>query len=601
MPPLDPHHLVLLEKSLGEEFVPYLPPLLDLTRPADEQSRKNLSRAFSAFALTNVCGIPATESAASVIDDFDDHGVDAIYYHAASETVYLVQAKLKTAGQFQQQEALALGQGIRLLIRQDFDTFNQNVQNRKVEIEDALDNCNFIQVVIAHIDAGISEHAKQALDELLTDEDHGEERLKQNIIDYDSSRVVQDLSLAKAYEKVNTDLWLHKCTSVEDPRLTYFGLIQVEDLVKLHETYGKALYERNIRTFLGHTTDVNAAIRQTLATNPHEFLYLNNGVTALCEIIEPKAAKASKGGRKRLKLRGFSVINGAQTIASSAKFVEDNGGADISSAKVSLTLIKAYSDGEFGKLVTRARNYQNPVLLSNFAALDDEQERLRREISYLGFHYAYKAEAPAGRGDASRIRIDEAAQALALLQTDPRYVVWLKKEPARLLDTASEQYKAIFNSLVTPFQLVNAVLFYRYIQRRMANETLATYGLQRLTYKHGNYALGWVLAKRLRTTIQSNAVIDRDKLKTSLSGSFDVLRNTLWNKTQPATRLKGPLALFRNQTDTIPVLREVLITNYDLVTDPVVAIKQAQHRAGEAYPEALFDYITSKAPQIVIA
>ena len=43
--------------------------------------------------------------------------------------------------------------------------------------------------------------------------------------------------------------------------------------------------------------------------------------------------------------------------------------------------------------MTRARNHQNPVLSQNFAALDDEQERLRRELALLGVHYAYKPEA----------------------------------------------------------------------------------------------------------------------------------------------------------------------------------------------------------------
>ena len=97
---------------------------------------------------------------------------------------------------------------------------------------------------------------------------------------------------------------------------------------------------REIRPFLGHKTQVNTAIQKTLAVKPQEFMYLNNGVTALCLEIHPKGAKQAQGGRKRLKLRGFLVINGAQTIASSAKFLADNKGSDISTARVSLTLIK---------------------------------------------------------------------------------------------------------------------------------------------------------------------------------------------------------------------------------------------------------------------
>jgi hypothetical protein len=592
---LTPEYLALLEKSLQADFVPHLPPLLDLTKSHEEQARKNLSRAFAAFALSHICDISTMEAAKAVIDDFDDYGIDAIYYHAPNDTVYLLQGKLRAGAQFHQQEALAFCQGVRLLIKEDFDGFNNNVQNRRTEIEDAIDSCCSIQLVVAHVGSGISAHAHQALEDFVKDDDPGDERLQQQIVDYDAAKVVSDLGLAKAYEKINTELRLFNCTSVSTPRGTYFGLIPVGDLVDLHNKHGRGLFERNIRGFLGHNTDVNAAIQKTLATNPNEFVYLNNGITALCEQIDPKSVK---GGRRLLKLRGFSVINGAQTIASSSRFVLDNAGANISLAKVSLTLIKAYADGDFGKAVTHARNHQNPVLLSNFAALDDQQERLRRELAYLGFHYAYKAENPDGLADTYRIRIEEAAQALALSQDDPRYAVWLKKEPARLLDTTSDQYKALFNSTRTAFELVNAVLLNRFTQNRLATEILAAGGQQRLTYKHGSYVLSWILAKRLRTAISSPAVIDETKLKAALSLPFDGLRNTIWTKTQPLIGNKGPLALFRNQTDTIPLLEEVSIEHYRLTADPVVAIKKRQQKMDEPYPEGLFTYLVLKAPQI---
>ena len=598
MAALTSQYLALLKTTLRNDFVPHLPPLLDLTRPADEQERKNVSRAFAAFALSHICSISAADAAAAVIDDFDDHGIDAIYYDGSSETIYLIQAKLKEGDQFKLEEALALIQGAGLLIKQDFDTFNHNVKNRSIEIEDAIDNCSSIQIVVAHVGSGISANAQEALDKFITEQLEDDERIAAPIIDYDALRTVGDLSAAKAYEKINTDLWLHKLTWVKDPRVTYFGLINMTDLVALHEQYGRALYVRNIRNFLGKTTEVNAAIQQTLKDSPDQFVYLNNGVTALCEDIEPKGQKPSKGGRRRLKIRGFSVINGAQTIASSAMFAVENKLNDISSAKVSLTLIKAYSDSDFGKAVTKTRNHQNPVLLSNFAALDDEQERLRREMSHLGFHYAYKAEAPAGRGDLSIVRIEEAAQALSIVHEDPRYVTWLKKEPANILDTSSEAYKRLFHSNLTALKLINAVLFSRYMQDRVTSETNAAGGQERLTYKHGSYALAWVLSKRIQAEVTSAKLIDSGKLKAALSTPFDDLRNLLWRKIQPLLANKGPLAIFRNQSDNVSILRDVSIEHYSLSSDPVVALKQAQATAGEAYPVALFSYLVSKAPQI---
>jgi hypothetical protein len=590
----------MLHGVLDGEYVRHLPPLLDTRRPPNEQQNKNRSRAFSAFALHNICGISSQDAAQAVVDDFDDYGVDTIYYHGMTETLYLIQSKLKAAEEFSQQEALAFCQGVRKLLRQDFDGFNKNIQDRVVEVEDGLDNCSHIQLVIAHTGAGISKHAKDAIEGLLTDESHGEERLRQEVIDYNSKCVVAHLQGSKAYRRVDTELWVQKCTKVDDPRITYFGLVKLLDLVGLHEKHGDALYEKNIRTFLGQKTEVNTSIQQTLANKPEEFLYLNNGVTALCQEIHPKGEKKSKGGRRRLVVRGLSVINGAQTIASSAALHGDDPTKDISAAKISVTLIKADSDGDFGKSVTRARNHQNPVLLANFAALDDEQERLRRDLALIGIHYAYKAEGAETVADSKRIRIDEAAQALAMLQPDPRYVVWLKKEPARLLDTASDQYKTLFGSSVTAFQLANAVCFNRYAQSHIAEEVMYTSGQERLAYKHGNYALAWILAKQATTAINSAAMLDESRLGNLLSMdiAFDGLRQTLWDATRMAIVTKGPLALFRNQTDTIPLLEKVLIQHYGLTTDPVVEHKRRQQKSGQPYPEELFAYLVSKAPQI---
>lgn len=599
MAALEQDYFVMLESVLDTDFLPNLPELLDKSKPAVDQQRKNRSRAFSALSLHHICGISKSDAAKSVVDDFDDYGIDAVYFHAPADTLYLVQSKLKTAEQFSQDEALAFCQGIRKLIRQDFSGFNKNVQNRKTEIEDALDNCSHIKLVVAHTGSGISKHAKQAIDELLADEEHGEERLDSKIIDYDSVRIVNDLRAAKAYDRIDTELWVEKCSMVNEPKVTYFGLVQLLDLVKLHDKHGKALYERNIRTFLGHKTEVNFSIQKTLESRPKDFMYLNNGVTALCQEIFPKGAKQTQGGRKRLKLAGFSIINGAQTIASSAKYLSDNKEQGIPDARVLLTLIKADSDGEFGKSVTRARNHQNPVLLANFAALDEEQERLRRDLAYLGIHYAYKAEAADGVIDGKRIRIDEAAQALAMLQGDPRYVVWLKKEPAQLLDTASSQYKSLFSTSVTAFQLANAVYLNRYIQNRMASEAHSATGQERLAYKHGGYVLAWIMAKQLKNSINGTSLLDNTKIKTVLSTPFDELRQILWDEVAPITKYSmGPLALFRNQTDVLPLIQRVLINHYGLNEDPVLEHKKKVYKTGQLYPEELFAYLVSKAPQI---
>lgn len=584
----------ILKRELLSQYVQNLPPLLQNTKIQEEQIQKNLSRALSAFTLNNICDISIVDAAKSVVDDFDDYGIDAIYYHAPTETLYFVQAKLKASAMFSQAESLAFCQGVRKLVKQDFNGFNANVLNRKTEIEDALDSCSHIKLILAHTGLGISTHAKQAIEEFLSD-NHGEERLGTQYIDFDSSSIIEGLRANKAYEKVDADLWVEKCSTVKEPKVTYFGLVQLSDLVKLHIKYDKALYEKNIRTFLGNKSEVNTSIQKTLKENPKEFMYLNNGVTALCEEIKAKGESEAQGGKRKLVLEGVSIINGAQTIASSVHFVKNNSNSDISEARVFITLIQADTDSQFGKVVTRARNHQNPVLLANFAALDDEHERFRRELAYLDIHYAYKAEAADGIYDDSHIRIDEVAQALAMFEPDPRFVVWLKNEPAQLLDRASEQYKSIFSNK-TAFQIANAVRVNRYLQKRILEEVASSSSQERLTYKHGNYALAWVMAKRLDIVINGHALIDLTKLNYELSLPFDQLRQTLYDEAKKVKH--SPLALFRNQTLAIDFLEKVMIKDFSIVGDPAIEAKKMVSDKKDNYPVKLFEYIYSKAPQI---
>lgn len=599
MAALEPQYMAILKKVLAERFVPYLPPLLDTSKPAAEQQAKQLSRAFSAFALHKLLDISPQAAAASVVDDFNDKGIDAIHYDAPSETLYLLQTKLKESEQFKQEDALPFCDGVRLLLRQEFAAFNANVQKRQAEIESALDTCSHIKLVVPYTGDGVSKTASDALQALLDDEDLDEERLHKQVIYYTGSEIRRDLLAEQAYKPVHVDIGLHKYEKVETPRTTYYGVARLADLVALHEAHGKALYERNIRYFLGSSrSDVNKAIKATLRDDPGSFFYLNNGVTAVCDEIEPKGKNPSSGLRK-FKVRGLSIINGAQTVASAAEFVVQHPGSNIDDAKVMLTLIKAPADGPFGKRVTKARNHQNPVQTANFASLDENQERLRQEIAHLGFDYHYRPEAAATGPQA--ITLDEALKALASQQNDPRYTVWLKSEPARLADPDAAEYQALFAAELTGTALVNAVLCHRAIRTLVVGyeQNAAARSQEKLIYRHAIHVITSVMMKRLRQRVGAAAVIDAAKLPGLISQPLDELRQQVFDLGRQRLRLQGPLAYFRNQAHVVAFLADLMETHFGLAADPAIAPLRNIQNAADAYPrKRLIDYLSSRAPQL---
>ncbi|GAB3978268.1 AIPR family protein [Spirosoma terrae] len=595
---IQPPHYELLKARLQNEFIPHLPELLPNSKSPEQQVLKNLSRAFSAFVLNQLNNISPAAASGAVVDDFDDKGIDAIYYNISAKTLYLIQTKFKQSEKFKEEDSLKFCRGVRDLIKPDLTNFNEHVQRRQTEIYEAVEKCTQIQLVVAHIGNGISDRAKLAINELLKDDTHGEqERFCSEFVDYNSQCVIHNLFESEAPIKIDEGLYIYKHSSISKPRVTHFGLISLVDLAELHRKYGLDLYEKNIRTFLGSKTGVNSAIRRTLATEPANFVYLNNGVTALFHSVEQGGNRLD--GYKLFTFSGISIINGAQTIASAARHEVECPADDISSAVVAITLIQVSPDEDFGKAVTQARNYQNQVSAYNFAALDDEQERLRRDLSHLKIYYAYK-EGNIGlrKYDPDTISLEEASHALALFHDDPRFAIWLKRDPVELRTFGSAQYKLLFSSALTAQQIVNSVRFHRLIQERLDSVVKSTANQERAVYLHGGYLLSWVLAHRIYKAQQGATLVDITNWETILSVPFDQLRLLLWEETQPLIGEKGPLAIFRSQTDTIPLLEKVLIKNYGLTDDPVLQFKRQQQNPEQPYPVDLFAYILSKAPQI---
>lgn len=604
MAALKPEYMGMLTRVLEERFVKskFLPNLQDNTKSPEDLHKKNLSRAFSAFVLQKLCDLSIKEAAGAVVDDFNDKGIDAIYYHESKETLYLLQAKLKASEQFKQDEAHAFCEGVRLLINQDFDKFNKFVRSRQSEIESALDRCSHIELVVPYTGDAVSDNAKSVFESLFNDEGLDEERLKKEVQYYASEDIVRDLLAEQAFEKVNADIYLQKCQCIESPKKTYYGIISLLDLIELHKQHGKGLYERNIRYFLGGRSSVNNSIKKTLKSNPDFFFYLNNGVTAICDFVEPKKKYPDKGGAKKLKVKNLSIINGAQTVASSAEFFADNPDCDIKAAKVMFTLIHEHAQNNFGNQITKARNHQNPVQIANFASLDENQERLRQEISCLGYGYYYRPEANIAFSGNS-FGLQDAIHALSILENDPRFVVHLKGDYSKLSNPDSKFYKKIFHNALSGVYVINAVLCYQEIRKLLiqADRQAPSRSLERMIYRHGIYAISAVIMKRLRGYIKSASVIDMDKIRSAISYPLDELRQEAFELGEKSLIHEGALAYFRNQGNVVAYLSELMEINFSLSQDlAVIHLKNVQmDTQQESYPrEKLFEYLSSKAPQI---
>ena len=256
-------------------------------------------------------------------------------------------------------------------------------------------------------------------------------------------------------------------------------------------------------------------------------------------------------------MRGFSVINGAQTIATSARFAAENKDRDISAARVLITLIKAPLDGDFGSARDEVSEPPKSGPPGEFSALDDAQERLRREMANLGIDYAIKLEAQDTLADTTRIRIRRSGSSTRIASTRSAICSLAQKGTCATLDTNAPPYKLLFNKKLTAVQLLNAVRFLRYVQGRMVSEALAATGLARLTCKHGNFVQGWVLAKRLLRSINGGLLLDPVKMPVALSQPFDDLRQTLLTEHPSRDSWEGCLSTIQKSDGHCAAVTEI--------------------------------------------
>ncbi|MCE9679199.1 AIPR family protein [Shewanella sp. AS1] len=591
MAALHPQFFGPLRDLLQQRFVPHLPPLLG-QGGREDKPKKQISRAFSAFVLQQKFDLDVVTAANAVVDDYEDHGIDAIYYHEVDQTLYLVQSKMKEDAQFQLGEAQAFIEGVKLLLNKQFQRFNQNVQNLQVDIETALDECESIQLLVAYTGNGITIQAQNylqpAIQELI---DEGEEQIEPGYQEFTATDVEQALRSEHAVDTVNERVAVYKFRVQEQPRKVVFGIAKLTDLIALHTTHDRKLYEKNIRYFIGAgRRGVNKAIKDTLLHEPENFIYLNNGITLVGNTVKVKSNNRS--GAKNIDVRGLSVVNGAQTIASAAQFMSENPDADISQAQVMVTIINTGNDA-FHKQVTKARNLQNPVDLANFAALDDTQERLRQEMKMFGVEYLYRPQQTAAAGIRS-ITIDTLAKALACMQADVRVPYQLKAEPGKFTNQETDEYQAIFSSGLQGAVAINAVNCYLAIQGLCTAAERGHPSPEKLVYRHFTYCITTLVMAQFKDAITAPEISEQAIFEGLISRTFDELRQQFFDSFTTLALGSVPHAYFKRLGDTARLMQSVWISHLNLAENQVVIAKQERLQANDPHNQNLFSYLAEQ-------
>jgi len=227
--------------------------------------------------------------------------------------------------------------------------------------------------------------------------------------------------------------------------------------------HGRSLFDRNLRFYRG-ATEVNNAMDNTIVSEPERFWYFNNGVTVLCDVIKKAPLNGDARSWGVFHCDGVSIVNGAQTVGVIWERARQTPALfKTSAARVQVRVISLENcPPGFGADVTRATNTQNEIKHRDFAALDETQQRLAREMAMDGRRYAFKSgDTPDPKGNEG-CSIEEATVSLACASNDVGLVVLAKRYVDGLWkDTTKPPYTRIFNERTRVSDLWRAVIVFR--------------------------------------------------------------------------------------------------------------------------------------------
>lgn len=455
-------------------------------KPPDEVESVFLSRSLAAFACVALEGATDAEASDAVVDGYDDGGIDAIYYNEAEATLVLCQSKWKSSGtgSISEGELHKFLRGVDRIVELKLEHLNPKVKEMEGVIREAVTDTDVrIKMVLTFNGADdLSKSVRHLFDEFITNSNDGSELFSGEVLNQTRNyRLLEEL---RSGAPVTVDVHLAEWGSIQEPIQAFYGRTSARQIASWWRMHGRKLLTKNIRSFKGSTA-VNTGIAETLRGSPEHFWYFNNGITLLCESIKRTPFAAGKREVGQFECAGASIVNGAQTVGQIGSAFDNE--EDIpEDAQVLVRIISLENvPHAFGDRITRATNTQNRIESRDFAALDENQKRIHRELALDNLEYLFRSgdQEPESSGGFS---VTEAAIAMACAK-DLALAVTVKNQIGRLFeDITSPPYTDIFNDKTNPHHLWRAVRVMRAVDKAIDKLSSSNLPRAELMASHAN-------------------------------------------------------------------------------------------------------------------
>jgi len=490
----------------------------------DLDTPNNLSRLLGRRAVDLVVGANETGNVTiEITDGADDRGIDAIGVDTATNTVVLVQSKWRHdgTGSMSLADVLKFLDGVRSLLGMQAaqEPVHASTETREL-IHEVLKTpgAKVRMVTATPASEPLAPAVSAPIEELLgqLNDLEGIEPLATHLhlgqVEFFNA-LAQEPAAA-----VNLDVQIQDWGKTNDPIKLFYGRVSAAEIAGWHAEYGSDLFAENIRVVIPRS-DINEGILKTVTESAEYLGYYNNGITILARSIEIGPGGLLNRDVGYFKLTGASIVNGAQTVSTLGRVLGSTAEENLGNGFVLVRCIEVPEDNDdVGRKITRFANTQNEVSGQDFTFLDDEQHRLRRELSVIGYEYLIRsAEQPRSTDPSKVIDVRQAAISLACASSIA-HAVQAKREISRLF-TDTSTYSALFNPNTDVLLMARAVEVVRSVDAALDDIEKASEGARSGVAVHGRRIVAYCILNDIGSAHLRDPEIDFDAQLASLQGN----------------------------------------------------------------------------------
>ena len=473
----------------------------------DLSAVNNLSRFLALYSIDLV--LPEDPSASQrlieITDGGQDRGIDAIAVDSVRKVLVLSQSKWRQNGEggIGAQEMTRFLEGVRSLVGMkggEGEPAHASAELRTAVADLLKTPSAKIKIITATTgNQPISVEAMKPVDSLLREVNDlvnvdpvmdyrhfGQAELLNSLTESASRAVDLDVEL------------LHWGGGIADPLRIFYGRVPGAEIAKWYRNYDSGLFADNIRVVIPRS-EINAGMAETIKRDPDKFGYYNNGIVILSNSVEYAPSGLINRDFLRLSLKGASIVNGAQTVSTLGSMLGTEWEQNLGQVFVLVRCVEVPSDNpDLARGITRYANTQNEVSMQDFSFLDEQQHRLAKELSLIGFEYIIRqGEQPSVEDPSKIIYLRDAAVALACANSDLNMSIIAKREVSRLFSQTGVEYRRLFSGHTDPLVLLRSVVILRQVDAALAEFSSEVSGPEFGVATHARYVLAHLVLQEI--------------------------------------------------------------------------------------------------------